>query len=182
MMDVRPAFMDLATSIGWAAWTPGQFPTWGTHVLPKCLALDGSADIGRFLEEFEHFLVAFFMVQQPTHLCYEAPWVGPRTHQDTARKLLNMSGFLEYICRKYEVRCYEINNTIPRKHFTGKGRAPRKEMKAMVIDECRRRGFGPKNDDEADALAGLDYMAHRFDIETCWPARGAGPLFEGATE
>lgn len=169
--------MDLATTIGWATWTPGQFPSYGAHTLPKCLALDGNPDVGLFLQKVEQWFLAMHLVAGPTHLCYEKPFISPKMHQKTAMKLLPLAGFIEYMCRRCDVRCFEVNNTKPRKHFFGKGAGKREEMKRLCLEEARRRGFDTHSDDAADAIAGLDYMAHKMNLQPDWPARGAGPLF-----
>ena len=44
-----------------------------------------------------------------------------------------------------------------RKHFIGRGDLARAPAKAAVIRACRQRGWRPVDDNEADALALLDY-------------------------
>ena len=46
-----------------------------------------------------------------------------------------------------------------RAYFLALGKTPKKSdaIAAAVLRRCRERGWAPKNDDEADALAILDY-------------------------
>lgn len=177
-------FLDLATQTGWASWTPGRAPSYGHHLLPRCVDANNDTDIGRFLESFEEWLSAIMVFHKTTYLAFEAPYVGPKTSQVTARKLLNLSGFTEYLARRHGLkgRYFETNNTKVRKHFFGKGAGPREMMKRLCLEECARRGFRPKNTDQADALAGLDFMVHELsniiDIKPDWPPRSAGVLFD----
>lgn len=47
-----------------------------------------------------------------------------------------------------------------KKHWTGNGNAKKQAM----IDEARKRGFNPKDDNAADALAILDYAMVTFPL------------------
>ena len=160
--------LDLTPHTGWARWRSGGEVRFGTIALPK-----SGPDIGRFLAAFDDRLVSVLAVA-PDVVVFEAPWIGPNTHQDTARKLMCLAGMLEFVCHRAAIPCREVNNAAVRKHFCGKGRAPRAEMKRLVTQACRARGWQPANDDEADALAVLDFAAHVYRLEVPWPC---GALF-----
>ena len=154
--------LDLATRTGWARWRAGDEVHHGTIALPET-----GPEVGRFLAAFDDRLVSVLAVA-PDVVVFEAPWVGSDTHQATARKLMGLAGHVEFVCYRAGIACCEVNNNTVRKHFCGKGNAPRKAMKAMVIAACRDRGWSPANDDEADALAMLDYAAHVYRLDIPW--------------
>ena len=160
--------LDLATRTGWARWRADAEVSHGTVTLPKT-----GPDVGRFLAAFDDRLVSVLALA-PDVVVFEAPWVGARTHQNTARKLMCLAGFLEFFCHRADIPCREVNNASVRKHFCGKGRAPRKELKHLVMQACRARGWTPANDDEADALAVLDFAAHVYALDVPWTC---GALF-----
>lgn len=161
--------LDLATSTGFALRSANGLIQSGSQRFQKGLA------VGPFLIAYERWLAESLTVWQPEVVAFEAPWVGGVTHQDTARKLMCLAGVTEMACLKAPSvqRHFEANNASVRKHFLGKGRGDRKELKRLAIDACRARGWDPENDDEADALALLDYLAHCINEPIT-----AGPLFK----
>lgn len=162
--------LDLATNVGFAVYAPGAGIRSGTwRVAPP------ATGIGVFLHRFDEQLTERLRLFAPTYVIFEAPWVGPQTHQDTARKLLGLAGETERVCHREglaERNVYEANNAAVRKHFCGKGRGPRAEMKDRVIRACRERGWAPESDDEADALAVLDYAIHWLRLPVSLPVGG----------
>lgn len=66
--------------------------------------------------------------------------------------------------------CWEANTRTVIKHFTGDGGGKRPERKERVIAECHARGWKPETEDEADALAILDYARHCLGDRTAAPA------------
>ena len=160
--------LDLATSTGWARWKSGAKVRHGTIKMPKT-----GPDVGRFLSEFDYRLADLLTVA-PDIIVFEAPWIGPNTHQATARKLMSLAGHVEFICFRSDIPVREVNNATVRKHFCGKGKASRNELKSLVMQACRARGWEPANDDEADALAVLDFAAHVYKLDAPWPC---GALF-----
>jgi Holliday junction resolvasome RuvABC endonuclease subunit len=172
--------LDLATRTGWAFAGPAALESWpGSEIeaaaMPTVSVVYGSyrmpktgPDVGWFLDSFHNWLTGDLEVHQPEMVVFEAPWVGPKTHQDTARKLMCLAGHCEFVCRRMAIQYREANNATVRKHFLGTGRGDRRTLKRLAMEACRRRGWDPENDDEADALGLLDYAA------ACWrPARVA---------
>ena len=160
--------LDLATSTGWAAWRPGDSRVAsGVVRMPKT-----GEDVGWFLDVFDARLRDLLTLHSPEMVVFEAPWIGPNTHQDTARKLLCLAGMTELVCRRAGLRYREANNASVRKHFIGKGRGDRRTLKDMTMRACQQRGWDPENDDEADALALLDYAAHVCRIPVPWSCGG----------
>ena len=163
---------DLATQTGWAKLAGGDV-TFGSFAMPR-----GDIDVGRFLAVFETCIRQIIPadVEPPVLVVFEMPWVGPKTHQMTARKLMGLAAFLEWYCRVKcfdPVECCEVNNAQVRKHFIGVGRAGRAELKRLTMDACQARGLRPANDDEADAIAVLDFAASVRGIQLPWGRRAS---------
>lgn len=166
--------LDLATNVGWAfgnteqgpaptdlelasGVTPPEFISNSHRIAkPKC-------PLGQFFDAFEVFLSDLITVNNPEFLIFEAPWVGPKTHQDTARKLMGLACFTEYVALKkgiHEHKVFETNNRLVRTHFIGGNSGGRDVIKQKTIAACKARGWRPVDDDAADALALLDYAIH----------------------
>lgn len=147
--------LDLATRVGWATWSADRGVGSGVKVLPTT-----GEDVGRFVGTYMQWLDDTLALDARDLVVFEAPWIGPQTSQDTARKLLGLAVGTEVVCWRRGLRCLEQSVPAVRKHFVGNGRLPRREAKAAVIAACRARGWTPKDDNDADALALLDYAAH----------------------
>lgn len=156
--------LDLATKTGFAHWRPGSPVILGTKDMPKT-----GADVGWFLDEFCKWLRPTIASMAPVRVVFEAPWIGPQTHQDTARKLMCLAGVTEMVSRWEGALCFEANVQEVRRHFIGNGRTPRKAAKAATIERCKLYGQKPRNDDEADAFALLDYYAAIRGAQVPWP-------------
>ena len=163
--------LDLATVVGWAYCGPNFRPvtaleakaagrtydlggeiTSGSHlVAPPGVAL------GQFLDRFDLWLADMLIVNAPDYLVFEAPiHVAGSTSIETARRLMSMAGLTELIAHRREIPIVrEVNVMSIKKHWTGNGRAKKPEM----IEAARARGFTPRDDNEADALAVLDFAA-----------------------
>lgn len=170
--------LDLATRIGWACWKKGHAPHYGSHKLPSAQLPNGGVDLGRFASAYSLWLQDMIKAFGVTAMAFEAPILPGNTQIATARKLMGLAVMTEYIGNRLGLRYFEVRAPEARKWFFGKGGGKRSEMKSMAVEECHRRGFQPKSDDEADALCVLDFAAHCLGLETDWPGRGAGPLFQ----
>ncbi|NIA72296.1 crossover junction endodeoxyribonuclease RuvC [Pelagibius litoralis] len=161
--------LDLATSTGFAFWRPGANRiASGSFRLPRT-----GPDVGWFVDEFEQRLSEMLGFHKPELVVFEAPLLrGGQTSIDTARKLMGLAIMTEFVCRRAGVKYLEANNASVRKHFIGKGRGERKQLKAMTIQACRERGWDPANDDEADALALLSYAVDLLRLKADWPIGG----------
>lgn len=152
-------FLDLATTMGWCEGVPGtgDRPMSGTIRL----APEGSppaAVFGGLLD----FLITRLTTFRYRLIVYEAP-MDPRhmkTNINTARILLGMPAIVEAVAYQtghHALREASVNDVrksllgyIPRR---AKGDAPAAQ-KAPVIAELRACGYEPKDDNEADAIAG----------------------------
>jgi len=167
--------LDLSTRVGWAAWAPGEScPAWGVQSLPRT-----GSDVGRYLDAYRVWLAEMINQLSPGRVVMEAPILPSTTNLATTRKLYGLAGVTELVARDHEVAAMEVNNAQVRRHFAGVGRGKREAMKRAVVNACRERGWQPDTDDEADALAVLDYAAHRLRLDPPW---GAGPLTAGTWE
>jgi Holliday junction resolvasome RuvABC endonuclease subunit len=176
--------LDLATTTGWAVWRPGQGsgPYHGLLRMPK-----GTIDLGYFVERFREQVADLIKVYQPELVAFELPFIGANISQDSARKLMGLATFCEWICYRLRIECVEVNNSTWRKHFlsglsrpkVGAKGEQRQQLKDLSIQACRLRGWAPIQDDDADALGILDYVAHartRYREHINW---APGPLFSG---
>lgn len=150
-------FLDLATTMGWCEGLPGERPVSGT----KRLAPEGSQPAAVFGGMLD-FLATRLTTFRYRMIVYEAP-MDPRhmkTNVNTARILLGLPAMVEGVAHQtghYSLREANVNDIrkallgyIPRR---AKGDKPGAQ-KAPVIAELRARGFDPKDDNEADAIAG----------------------------
>lgn len=195
-------FLDLATTTGWADWlTRESAPQSSFFKLP-----DTGKDIGRFVGAMEGWLMRKInnAHNHPyTHIYYEMPYIGPKTAQDTAKKLMGLAAVVELCARRAGLKHGEgyrsvniasikahfiaMKTSLPRRKkdeipYTKKEKAEyRKLLKQSTLVRCQQKGWVARNYDEADALAGLDWMAHNLKIQVPWDSAPAGgALFTAA--
>lgn len=180
--------LDLATWTGWAHWRPGlDRPRSGVLRLPKT-----GEDVGRFVDVYTEWLNAFLGFERPRFVVFEAPFVGEKTSQEVARKLLGLAVVTEQWCYRFknkngaDCRYLETNNQNVRTHFLGSGSRSlkharpgeelRDRLKRMTVERCNLKGWAVDDDNEADALAVLDFAAHtlRNAIDVPWDPRPMG--------
>ena len=182
-------FLDIATSTGWGAGFPGGPPEFGT----QRMAQDGDED-GDVYVFFRDWLEALIDRVSPAILCFESPYIpmpaagkvirtatgqlivaAPKViNMNTIRRLVVLCGIAEEVGTRRKLIVREECSSSIAKVFAGSGGGRRPDKKAMVIRMCRIYGFDPKNDNEADALAGfIATEAVMFPMVY----RGAGQLF-----
>lgn len=151
--------LDVAGSTGWARWREGAAdPVWGVAKIAK-----GAP--GQDYARFHDWLNAEVVLQEVTHIAIEAVYVDEKT-VTAAKRLLAMFGIAEMIAYRRGVSIQPVMSMDWRKHFLGQRVAPksvpakkrREWWKKQAVDECRRRGWNVKVDDEADALGLMTYM------------------------
>lgn len=138
-------FLDLASTTGWALTHQGR------HVSGS-FKLKGDRFEGggmRFLRFERQFLSQFAAVRE---IYYEEV----RRHEgvDAAHIYGGLWGTLTKWCEERSIPYKGVGVGVIKKHWTGKGNA----NKEMMVLEARKRGFMPADDNEADAIAGLDYV------------------------
>ncbi len=147
--------LDLATTTGWAALRAnGQVVSGAARIAPP------KAPVGEFACLFGRWLTELVIQNAPEMIVFEAPFVGDRTAQATARKLIGLAVLTELHAYTREIECFERPYRSVVKHFTGSGGGKRDEIKARVVAACEARGWRPESQDEADALALLWYARH----------------------
>jgi len=163
-MTKRLLILDQASlKTGFAVWVPGSPPLLGRNTLPNT-----GEDIGLFLAKFERWFDDMCIMHKINIAAFEVPWVGAKTNQNTARKLMSLAGFIEYLCTKRDIYCTEAVVRDWRRHFIGSGNLKRELAQRRTMDECVARGIEPRNQDEADAFGILDYTAYTLEIEPDW--------------
>lgn len=158
--------LDIATRTGWAIFGDDMDePFFGTLVLPK-----GAQEVGAPMEAFRQFLVDQHRMHRFTHIVIEAQHVAVgRRNKDgesvagidinVVRKLIALAGMAEWFAHKIGAECWQVHIGTWRKHFLGRGTGmDRKTCKQMCLDQCRRLGFHPPDDDSAEAFGILDYF------------------------
>ena len=78
----------------------------------------------------------------------------------TALLLFGFAAITHMVGHRQRVIVRPALNPTAVKHFTGDGGGKREVRKARVMAECLARGWRPETQDEADALAILDYARH----------------------
>jgi Holliday junction resolvasome RuvABC endonuclease subunit len=157
--------LDIATVTGWAYTAdPNDLdlePEFGSMRLPKT-----GPDIGAFLCAYREWLMPLIEQLRPKDVVFESPIMPATSQIIILRKLYGLAGVTEMVCTEHQTACTEAYMQKVRKHFCGharpgdrkaKGLERRRQIKAAVVQACRDRGWNPTNDDEADALAVLDY-------------------------
>ena len=160
--------LDLATTTGWAVCSADYVRSWS----PDLVIPDGAAmqyglingykdfrlhgtDLGAKLAALWDFLEEMVSVHDPRVLVFEAPFVQSdpnKTNLNTARLLMSMAGISEAIASKHGIKSYECNVQRVKEQACGTATAKKPEITAAARD----KGWGPKNEDAADALWALD--------------------------
>lgn len=152
--------LDLASTTGWCRGAPGGKVVYGSIKLAPPGASHGEkgASLLRWLTPQ--------LKIRPALLVFEAPMapsqMAGRTTVSTARVLLGLPFLTEtvaYLSGLYGDRVREANVQDVRKHFIGQRTVRGGDPKAVVMRECRRLGFEPRDDNAADAIALWSYAA-----------------------
>lgn len=150
--------LDLASRTGWAYWKRGfSEPAYGSHLISAARG----GDNGPFFKAYADWFV-FGLRGVADFVVYELPFTNARTHQHTAERLFGLAAMTEMLCEEARIDCRKANVQDVRRHFLGPQKLKRKEAKAAVIDQCQLHGWDPQDDDQADALALLDYSLPRI--------------------
>jgi hypothetical protein len=154
--------LDLATVTGFALGDLNGIKVSGSRQFPKT-----GNDIGWFADAFRTWLTTGLKRHKPEKVVYEQPIIhGDETTLATCRKLYGLAWQTELTCRdlkkagvlRREFVVEEVNIGDWRTHFLGRGYPrERNACKAAVKQMCRVRGFLFEDDNEAEAIAILDY-------------------------
>jgi hypothetical protein len=148
--------LDLATKTGWALHKPGmERPFFGTLTLPL-----GTDRLGLCVDRLDEFLFDQHVMHGLTDIAFEAQHIaGTKIDMNVVYKLCGLGMHVEWFCYRIGItdRCFKVSIGTWRKHFIGDGRVARGEAKIKAIDECRRLGLNPPDDNAAEAFGILDY-------------------------
>ena len=162
--------IDPANSLGWAVSRDGKI---SSGVMDLTLA---GSNVGRRLLRYHGKLAQLIQEHEVDCIWCEKVWVGPKTHQETARTLFGIQAITEMEAAGAGVEFHLVQPVTWRAHFLGKvpRGTKRKELKRLAIDRCRMLGIEPRTDDEAEAVGILDYGLAQAKLASI---SGSGPLF-----
>lgn len=150
---MRVLFLDLATITGYGAGSVAGVEESGTITFPKT-GDDFGTLVWAMLDTFGDLADRL----KPDQIGYEAPVMPKKTTMQTLRKLYLMGPMVEAVALKRKIPCFEGMRSEILTHFLGRGYPQDRETRqSHVKTKCRARGWKFIDDNEADALAGLDW-------------------------
>lgn len=186
----RVLALDLAKLTGWAVGSQAGVEGFGVHEFPST-----GENVGEYGMAARITFRRMLAEVEPDEAIYEAPILRPGTAKingkgrayleirDTPQKLQKIYGLpweFQIECHRAGIKVQEADMGRIRRHFLF-GKVPRTtvEIKLAVKVMARMRGWAVRDDNEADALATLDYQLAV--IDPSWAAKlavlriGAGP-------
>lgn len=152
---MRVLAIDVGTrNLGWAFGAPGEDPSNGVYKVPAT-----QRDLGWLLADIRAWLQPALKTAEITHIVYEAPILNPSNNFLTIRKVNAIGALIELV--GYDMKL-PVEEQLPgkvRKYFLSPHPVPKKsaDIKEAVMARCRQLGWSFEMDDDADALALLDY-------------------------
>jgi Holliday junction resolvasome RuvABC endonuclease subunit len=141
MSTERVLALDLGTKCGWAINYAGGTPVYGTLDLTAGRFSGGGMRFVRFRRELDRLL------EDTDRVTFEE--VRRHMGVDAAHVYGGMLAILTAECEERKIPYEGVPVGTIKKHATGKGNAG----KAEVIAAMRAKGYAPKDDNQADALA-----------------------------
>lgn len=143
--------LDLGTTTGWALLHQGKITSGSKNFKPKMYEGAGM----RFLRFRQDFLQNFLSFPERLQQVYFEQVVSHGKDGTNAAHIYGgLMATLMAFCEQYSIPYSGVPVGTIKKHITGKGNAG----KEAVIAAVRAQGFAPADDNEADALALLDYV------------------------
>ena len=141
MIKKRILALDLGATTGWAVCKPAVT----SGIIKFTTSRDDGAGM-RFLR-FERWLESVLEHERFEEVYFEEV----RRHLATAaaHSYGGYRAILTKFCTEHKIPYSSIPVGVVKKNFTGKGTANKEAM----IEEARRKGFSPQDDNEADAIA-----------------------------
>jgi len=184
---MRVLALDLARLTGWAVGTFAGVEAFGTHELPSA----GIVGMGEYGSLARASFRRMFGLLKPDVVVFEQPilrsgkiknrggkqFVQSIDTPEKLRKIYGLSFELAVECFEHGLPCSEANIATVRAHFLmGKTPKTSEECKLHVKVMARKRGWEIRDDNEADALAILDWKLAKLQ-PTKWLALkiNAGP-------
>jgi hypothetical protein len=142
--------LDLGTQMGWAMKSQSQILS-GTQSFKDTRFTGG----GMRFYLFQKWLMSIHSTGSISEVWYEeVARHGINNQTAVAHTYGGFLATLQIFCEDNKIPYQGVPISTIKKHITGKGNA----NKQMVIDAIKLKGFDPKDDNEADALAILDYV------------------------
>lgn len=150
---MRILFLDLATTTGYAFGSTAAVEESGTFRFPRT-GDDYGTLVWAMLDAFGELSDRL----KPDQIGFEAPVMPQKTTIQTLRKLYLMGPMVEAVALKRKIPCFEGGRSEILTHFLGRGYPQQREARqSHVKNKCTARGWKFADDNEADALAGLDW-------------------------
>lgn len=118
--------LDIASVTGWCVGTAGDRPMYGSVRLMGKGASDGS-----LLASMADWLGDMIALYKPSRIVYEAP-LPQQTNINAAKIALRLSGVVELISWRKNIRCGEAHVKTVRKAVVGNGNARKPEVVEWV--------------------------------------------------
>lgn len=149
--------LDLSSNIGWAMFTPGRPPRFGTLPLGKSAGEEGIAHIVRMSGQFGDWLDDLYAVDPWQAMAWEAPFLAPHDKVNKIKILIGLVGIAMRFAgsRHHPMPCLEVPPKEVKKRMTGRQDAE----KVDVIGACWSVGWKVGTDHEADAC-GVGLVAY----------------------
>lgn len=173
--------LDMATSCGWCVVSPSAVAEWPVDrngSAPKAGIVCGTKSFARLPERLAYLRFQLWADQlMSDHLvglvASERPSYGSTANQSASRAQ-GWRALLLALCEAHNVLHIEVSPQTAKKSMTGYGLAVppleakqlrsepngraeiRRRAKVAMIDAARHRGFGPKDDNQADAVGIAD--------------------------
>jgi len=154
--------LDLSSNIGWALFSSGAPPRFGTLPLAKTDDEIGTEHIARICGQFGNWLDDFYAVERFDGIAWEAPFLRPGDKVGKIKILIGLVGiaFAFAGSPRHPLPYDEVQPKELKKRMTGRQDAEKPD----VIKACWDLGWKVKNDHEADAC-GVGLVAYR----RLWP-------------
>ncbi len=140
--------LDLGTQLGWALRSRGVRASGSESFAPR--RNDGP---GQRWVKFRRFLSDRAADAELGAIYYERPILMTTNGPATVLMFGGFEAHLELWAELNRVPLHDVNVSTIKKHWTGKGNAKKPDM----LRVCAERGLKPSDDNEADALALLDF-------------------------
>lgn len=156
--------LDQAPSvIGWAIGSPDTTPRTGTQPVPK-----HGENYGATLSYVSKWLTEACSAHHVRQVVFESPFIGGLTNPTVVRSMCSLADHIDFWCFSMGIPCREVSVQTWRKHFLGRGTAPRNAavgpkaarqwLKTQAMTACAARRWDVRTDHEADACGILDYV------------------------
>lgn len=165
---MRVIALDVASTTGFAIWPGEGWPQYGSQKFK-------AADLGERATEFADWLAATVAAHDITDVGVEppVPVMSGNTNIETETWLKGAFLRVLEVAHRRRLNVWRVHESSWRSHFLGVTRAPkdveakkrRTWLKRVCIEECRARGFDPKDDNAADALGILSWVRAMTDAD-----------------